>query len=1109
MYKIKQKINMLKISFAYRGLYQCIFLMLFFLFYFGYAQAASSPTISSISPANGPRGGATPVTITGTGFFETREAKPDLNSFSHVWYVSTTGSDTIGDGSQSHPYASLNKAVTRASNGDGIYILAGTYRAMPNIVDLSATVDASHCIFDLDKDLHIFGDNMDTIIECYGSDTTTRDANVVSMSNISSILSNLKINYYPNRNTSYSNAIFARNKSVVRNIFVENKSTTTNWSYVYDNNNYIYNVYNSTFKSNGRSIGDYSGNPTYTNCLFDATPSRGSKNYSLTRVIVEDDWNSSTLPVDLRNTGDPGILNPDDSRSHIGVSGGVYAWNSYPFKVFFGGIESSSVTFINETTINALTPAYENIEPVDVTVKNPDTQSATLVDGFTYEYDDPAPTISNILPSSGSKSGGTNITITGTGFIGMSGELPDLNSFSHVWYISTTGSDTTGDGSQTNSYATLKKAVDMASNGDGIYFLSGTYHADPQIIERSYGVASACLFDLGKDLHIFGDNMNTVIECHGSDTTTRDGNAVEITNASSTLSNLKINYYPNRSTNYSNAIFAWSRGIVRNIFVENKSTTVDWSYVYDNDNSPFFVYNSIFKSNGRNTMDYSGNPTYTNCLFDVTPSRGFKNYSITRTIVEDDWNANILPASLKNLGDPATLNSDGSRSHIGVLGGKYGWGINPSIFFDAVEVHGITIVDSTTLSMVTPAYENTGSVDVTVKNPDTQSITLVEGFTYNADSLESTTIQNPTPTKISQAVNDGYFTLNTGTVTNTDSVTAQVNITLTNNGKEVTFPQNTTIQETNTNPFNFQNFTLESQNIKNEQPESRSAFRLGIEGTNLTFSQPITITTFIGEAFNNQTLDILYQNEGETTWNTQGTCTVENGQCTFTTDHATIYTINGTLQSTGDAPLNINTEVLDTLTMDCYESTNGSGTYDVVLGTTTTPGTVTAGTPAIGQSTCTVTTNDDQGYYLTVEDDNGISSTVLTHTDPNTGTLYEIQDLTHWNDTTLTTENWNPPTTKGLGFSIITFPDTDTSNNIFDGIWTETGNCPEGTTSDSNDYAGFPNTPQTIAAVPQYTANHTTTNICYKVDVPTSQPSGTYTGSVTYTATSDASSYLN
>jgi hypothetical protein len=390
-------------------------------------------------------------------------------------------------------------------------------------------------------------------------------------------------------------------------------------------------------------------------------------------------------------------------------------------------------------------------------------------------------------------------------------------------------------------------------------------------------------------------------------------------------------------------------------------------------------------------------------------------------------------------------------------------------------------------------------------------ITHGSEVTFTTEQLQDVTIPEPDESDMTEAVAEGYIMVDNGTIDNTTQVTTSVNITFQTANTEVLFPVNTVITESADQSFNFQSFVTTNivEQVKAEQEDSRVAFKVGVPGEKLSFSQPVTVTAFVGGAFNDQTLDILYQNEGETTWNTQGTCTVENGTCTFTTNHATIYTINGTLQSTGDTPLNINTEVLDTLTMDCYESTNGSGTYDVLLGTVSNPGYVTAGTPAIGQSTCTVTTNDDQGYYLTVEDDNGISSTVLTHTDPNTGTLYEIQDLTHWNDTTLTTENWNPPTTKGLGFSVITFPDTDTANNIFDGIWNETGNCPEGTTSDSNDYAGIPDTPETIAAVPQYTANHTTTNICYKVDVPASQPSGTYTGSVTYTATSDASSYLN
>ncbi|MFA5986996.1 MAG: hypothetical protein WC819_06660, partial [Parcubacteria group bacterium] len=113
------------------------------------------------------------------------------------------------------------------------------------------------------------------------------------------------------------------------------------------------------------------------------------------------------------------------------------------------------------------------------------------------------------------------------------------------------------------------------------------------------------------------------------------------------------------------------------------------------------------------------------------------------------------------------------------------------------------------------------------------------------------------------------------------------------------------------------------------------------------------------------------------------------------------------------------------------------------------------------------------------------------------------------NESTMTTENWSAPTTKGLGFSVTQFPEADTTHNTFDGIWNETNQCPEGTNPDTNDYAGIPDTPQAISAVTAYQATATTTDICYKVDVIPSQPSGQYTGEVTFTATSDASGYYN
>jgi hypothetical protein len=44
-----------------------------------------------------------------------------------IWNVSSTGSDTTGDGSSGSPYASLSKAVSVSSNGDTIQVESGNY----------------------------------------------------------------------------------------------------------------------------------------------------------------------------------------------------------------------------------------------------------------------------------------------------------------------------------------------------------------------------------------------------------------------------------------------------------------------------------------------------------------------------------------------------------------------------------------------------------------------------------------------------------------------------------------------------------------------------------------------------------------------------------------------------------------------------------------------------------------------------------------------------------------------------------------------------------------------------------------------------------------------
>ena len=79
--------------------------------------------------------------------------------------------------------------------------------------------------------------------------------------------------------------------------------------------------------------------------------------------------------------------------------------------VTFGGTAATNVVVVNSTTITATTPAAAaGAVTVTVTVNG---QSGSLTNGFTYVV---PPTVSSVVPNSGSTAGGTAVTITGTNF---------------------------------------------------------------------------------------------------------------------------------------------------------------------------------------------------------------------------------------------------------------------------------------------------------------------------------------------------------------------------------------------------------------------------------------------------------------------------------------------------------------------------------------------------------------------------------------------------------------------------------------------------------------------------------------------------------------------
>jgi hypothetical protein len=83
-------------------------------------------------------------------------------------------------------------------------------------------------------------------------------------------------------------------------------------------------------------------------------------------------------------------------------------------RVTIGGVSCNSVTYNSATSLTCITPPG-SYGVKSVVVTNPDAQAITLTTGFTYS-NGMAPTISTIAPNSGPITGGTAITIIGSGY---------------------------------------------------------------------------------------------------------------------------------------------------------------------------------------------------------------------------------------------------------------------------------------------------------------------------------------------------------------------------------------------------------------------------------------------------------------------------------------------------------------------------------------------------------------------------------------------------------------------------------------------------------------------------------------------------------------------
>ncbi len=160
---------------------------------------------------------------------------------------------------------------------------------------------------------------------------------------------------------------------------------------------------------------------TGTNTIVVTTPQRSS---GLTHVIVTIAGKSSPPTVDSEYRYDQGPIVTSISPAFGPLTGGtlveILGTNFAGVdvvpgsSVFFGGTAATSFTVHSDTRITAVSPQSSGIQQITVTHGQSGASPFTTNANFTYST---GPLINSISPTFGPVTGGTVVTITGTGFL--------------------------------------------------------------------------------------------------------------------------------------------------------------------------------------------------------------------------------------------------------------------------------------------------------------------------------------------------------------------------------------------------------------------------------------------------------------------------------------------------------------------------------------------------------------------------------------------------------------------------------------------------------------------------------------------------------------------
>lgn len=398
-----------------------------------------------------------------------------------------------------------------------------------------------------------------------------------------------------------------------------------------------------------------------------------------------------------------------------------------------------SVVYHSDTLISCTTSAHA-AATVDVEVTNPDTSSDSVASAFEYR---PVPTISNVSPDNGPAAGGTTVTITGTNFV--SGALVTIGNKDCAVGTLGAGSITcTTSASAAGTYDVKVMNPDGQSATDNNAY---TYYAAPTVTSISnsvtlsnFGRASGgetatirgtgFITALGATVSIGGTACgsptvvnNTTITCtignHGSEALNVD---VVVTNSDTSA----------QSGTLSGGYSYWDAPTVTNVSPSTGNTDGGTAVTITGTG---FKAGAIPKFDGTACTNISVTPgTSITC---DTPPHAAGGITVTVTNLDTQvgtWGGTYTYTQAA----PSILSVTPSAGPIGetvtITGTSFYTGIICQFgTTNGTNVSGLTSLGNGVSSFTcdAPAGE-TGTVNVLVRNLDTQTDTAINAFTYQS-----------------------------------------------------------------------------------------------------------------------------------------------------------------------------------------------------------------------------------------------------------------------------------------------------------------------------------------------------------------------------------------